>query len=93
MSDRLQCSHQAGGADPAEDALSFAEADLGSDAGWPDAVAGCEYVLHVASPLPSFDDLKEGELVRCSSVEWRCEQSERSKMSATLPFIVLFRRS
>src|SRR6202040_2030958 len=28
-------------------------ADLESDAGWPRAVAGCEYVLHVASPLPS----------------------------------------
>ena len=23
-----------------------------SDAGWSDAVAGCEYVLHVASPFP-----------------------------------------
>ena len=30
--------------------LSFAAADLGDDAGWPAAVAGCDYVLHVASP-------------------------------------------
>lgn len=32
--------------------LSFFTADLLSDDGWPDAVAGCEYVLHVASPFP-----------------------------------------
>ncbi|MCX5555062.1 NAD-dependent epimerase/dehydratase family protein [Streptomyces sp. NBC_00038] len=36
--------------DPA-DRLSFAVADLTSDAGWAAAVEGCEYVLHVASPL------------------------------------------
>ena len=34
------------------DALSFATADLTADAGWADAVAGCDYVLHVASPFP-----------------------------------------
>lgn len=31
--------------------LSFAVADLTSDEGWDAAVAGCDYVLHVASPL------------------------------------------
>jgi len=31
--------------------LTFFAADLGSDAGWREAVAGCEYVVHVASPL------------------------------------------
>jgi nucleoside-diphosphate-sugar epimerase len=31
--------------------LTVAVADLGSDDGWDDAVAGCDYVLHVASPL------------------------------------------
>jgi nucleoside-diphosphate-sugar epimerase len=36
--------------DPGE-RLSFAGADLASDAGWDAAVAGCDYVLHVASPL------------------------------------------
>jgi len=40
-----------GGAEPG-DALSFAHADLMSDAGWSAAVAGCRYVLHVASPFP-----------------------------------------
>jgi len=34
-----------GGTD-AGDRLSFVAADLESDAGWPQAVAGCEYVLH-----------------------------------------------
>ena len=33
--------------------LSFVEADLNSDMGWAQAVTGCQYVLHVASPLPS----------------------------------------
>ena len=31
--------------------LTFYEADLRHDYGWDAAVAGCEYVLHVASPL------------------------------------------
>jgi dihydroflavonol-4-reductase len=31
--------------------LDFAIADLTSDDGWKEAVDGCEYVLHVASPL------------------------------------------
>jgi nucleoside-diphosphate-sugar epimerase len=33
--------------------LSFATADLRSDDGWPSAMTGCHYVLHVASPFPS----------------------------------------
>jgi nucleoside-diphosphate-sugar epimerase len=32
--------------------LTLVEADLGSDAGWQAAVAGCQRVLHVASPVP-----------------------------------------
>ena len=31
--------------------LSFAAADLLQDEGWGSAMAGCDYVLHVASPL------------------------------------------
>jgi len=34
------------------DRLSFIAADLEKDVGWNESVAGCEYVLHVASPLP-----------------------------------------
>ena len=33
------------------DGLSFVAADLTQDAGWDEAMAGCDYVLHVASPL------------------------------------------
>ncbi|WP_394836010.1 aldehyde reductase [Pendulispora rubella] len=33
------------------DRLDFVHADLGANAGWDEAVAGCTYVLHVASPL------------------------------------------
>ncbi len=32
--------------------LSFVETDLQSDAGWEDAVKGCAYIQHLASPLP-----------------------------------------
>jgi nucleoside-diphosphate-sugar epimerase len=51
-----------GGADPGE-RLAFVAADLESDAGWPEAVAGCEYVLHVASPFPPHVPKNEDELI------------------------------
>jgi nucleoside-diphosphate-sugar epimerase len=51
-----------GGAEPA-DRLSFVAADLVSDAGWPQAVNGCEYVLHVASPFPPNVPKDENELI------------------------------
>jgi nucleoside-diphosphate-sugar epimerase len=51
-----------GGAE-AGDRLSFFAADLESDAGWAEAVAGCEYVLHVASPLPASVPKDENELI------------------------------
>jgi nucleoside-diphosphate-sugar epimerase len=47
----------------AGDRLSFLAADLTNDAGWPEAVAGCEYVLHVASPLPERVPKDENELI------------------------------
>jgi nucleoside-diphosphate-sugar epimerase len=43
--------------------LSFVAADLEKDAGWKEAVAGCEYVLHVASPFPSGVPKDENELI------------------------------
>jgi dihydroflavonol-4-reductase len=36
--------------DFADDRLTVVQADLGDDAGWAEAVAGCDAVLHVASP-------------------------------------------
>jgi dihydroflavonol-4-reductase len=51
-----------GGAEPGE-TLSFVAADLTSDAGWPQAAAGCAFVLHVASPLPPSVPKHEDELI------------------------------
>jgi len=45
-------------------AIEFVAADLNSDAGWADAVAGADYVLHVASPVPTVDPKSDDELVR-----------------------------
>lgn len=44
--------------------LSFVEADLNSDAGWAEAVKGCTYVLHIASPFPPSQPKDEEELIR-----------------------------
>jgi nucleoside-diphosphate-sugar epimerase len=51
-----------GGAEPG-DRLSFIAADLENDAGWPQAVAGCDTVLHVASPFPLENPQHEDELI------------------------------
>jgi dihydroflavonol-4-reductase len=51
-----------GGAE-AGNRLTFAVANLESDTGWPQAVAGCEYVLHVASPFPAGAPSNEDELI------------------------------
>jgi nucleoside-diphosphate-sugar epimerase len=53
---------QQGGAQPGN-RLSVMAADLENDAGWPEAVAGCEYVLHVASPFPANVPKDENELI------------------------------
>lgn len=45
------------------DRFDTVEADLTVDAGWSDAVAGCRYVLHVASPLPAKPPKDENELI------------------------------
>src|SRR6201990_1020948 len=52
-----------GGVD-AGDRLSFAVADLGSDAGWAEAAAGCAFVHHGASPTPSGTYASEEEWIR-----------------------------
>ncbi len=45
------------------DRLAVLAADLRSDEGWADAVAGCEYVLHVASPFPAAQPKDPDELI------------------------------
>ena len=44
--------------------LTFAEADLLQDAGWAEAMSGCDFVLHVASPLPLAEPKDENDLIR-----------------------------
>lgn len=44
--------------------LSFAEADLMNEEPWADAVAGAEYVIHVASPTPTLNFKNEDEMIR-----------------------------
>ncbi|MBB3138574.1 dihydroflavonol-4-reductase [Rhizobium pisi] len=51
-----------GGVD-AGDRLSFVPADLNADPGWPEAVAGCAYVMHGASPTPSGDQTREEDWI------------------------------
>jgi dihydroflavonol-4-reductase len=51
-----------GGADPGG-RLSFFAAALENDAGWAEAVAGCEYVQHIASPFPATVPKHEDELI------------------------------
>jgi len=53
---------KAGGA-VADDRLSFVAADLNRLEGWAEAVAGCEYVLHVASPFPMGIPQHEDDLI------------------------------
>jgi nucleoside-diphosphate-sugar epimerase len=43
--------------------LSVVAADLTSDHGWSQAVAGCRYVLHVASPFPPVQPKDPDELI------------------------------
>ncbi len=47
------------------DRLHFCVADLANDMGWNEAVQGCDYVLHVASPLGG-GDIKEAELIEAA---------------------------
>lgn len=53
---------EVGGATRAAE-VEFVEADLMSDAGWPAAVEGCDFVLHVASPFPAGTPKHEDELI------------------------------
>jgi dihydroflavonol-4-reductase len=60
--DDVRASFAAAGVE-AGDRLSFAAADLGADDGWSEAVAGCDYVLHVASPFPPAQPKDPDELI------------------------------
>ncbi|GGK97538.1 NAD-dependent epimerase/dehydratase family protein [Mangrovihabitans endophyticus] len=59
--EEVRAAVRAAGADL--DRLSFAVADLTGDAGWPEAVAGSDFVLHVASPMPPTVPRDENDLI------------------------------
>ena len=48
----------------AASSVSFVAANLLEDDGWPAAVQGARYVLHVASPLPAAPTANDEELIR-----------------------------
>lgn len=58
----VRATLKAGGTEAGE-RLSFSTTDLLSDAGWSDAVAGCDFVLHVASPFPPGVPKHEDDLI------------------------------
>ena len=45
------------------DDLSFVTLNLSSDEGWDDAMKGCTFVQHVASPFPNSEPADENELI------------------------------
>lgn len=44
--------------------LELVEADLTKDQGWAEAVSGCDYVMHVASPFPLEPPKNADELIK-----------------------------
>ncbi|KLU63761.1 UDP-glucose 4-epimerase [Desulfosporosinus acididurans] len=52
-----------GGAYEVGERLTMFRADLNADSGWAEAMVGCDYVLHVASPYPSTVPKNENELI------------------------------
>jgi nucleoside-diphosphate-sugar epimerase len=60
--DDVRSTLRRGGSSSGEQ-LSFVAADLQHDVGWAEAVADCQYVLHVASPFPVNVPSHEDELI------------------------------
>jgi dihydroflavonol-4-reductase len=58
----VRAATEAAGTDP-DGRLTVMAADLTSDSGWPEAVADCRYVLHVASPFPPVQPKDPDELI------------------------------
>jgi dihydroflavonol-4-reductase len=59
----LRALFNGAGVDPAG-RLAFFAADLERDEGWADAVSGCDFVIHVASPIPAAAPKHEDELIK-----------------------------
>lgn len=61
QADVLAMLREGGATSP--ESLSFFTADLTADDGWREAVSGCDYVLHVASPLSTRVSKDENEMI------------------------------
>lgn len=61
QADAVKATLADAGADPRH--LAFFAADLERDDGWADAITGCDYVLHMASPFPTGNVENEDEVV------------------------------
>ncbi len=48
----------------ADDNLEFYKLNLLSDDGWQDAMQGCDYLLHMASPFITYEPKNEDDLIR-----------------------------
>jgi dihydroflavonol-4-reductase len=57
-------THLRSAIDQATGTFELAEATLDAEDGWAEAVNGCDYVLHVASPIPFKAPRHEDELIR-----------------------------
>jgi nucleoside-diphosphate-sugar epimerase len=57
-------AHLRSAIDRASGAFELAEATLDADDGWAEAASGCDYVMHVASPIPFKAPKHEDELIR-----------------------------
>jgi dihydroflavonol-4-reductase len=60
----VQAMLRHGGSGGGETGVDFVAADLEDDGGWAAAAAGCDYVLHVASPFPEKVPKHEDDLIR-----------------------------
>jgi nucleoside-diphosphate-sugar epimerase len=70
------------------DVAELVAANLDSDDGWAEAVAGCDYVLHVASPFPLEDPADEDELIR-PAVDGTLRVLRAAASSGTVKRVVL----
>jgi dihydroflavonol-4-reductase len=68
--------------------LELVEADLTSDRGWHEAVAGCTYVQHVASPFPAEVPKDENDLIR-PAVDGATRVLEACAASGTVKRVVM----
>lgn len=70
------------------DQVETVQADLSSNDGWAEAVADCDYVLHVASPFPTTIPDDEQELIR-PAVEGTLRVLRTAAASGTVKRVVL----